>query len=203
MSRIIRFFRRLFGGTPPTPVPVPLASGGFGFTTAMAFVELWEGGLVDDPHDAGGITKFGITLRTLLSKALDLNNDGVVDRRDILDLTREQAQGIYYRDYWVAAACPRLPDPLALVVFDCAVNQGVGRATRILQRSVQVTADGIIGARTLAAVQVRWSSRPRELISEFCARRARHYSSLSQVIRYGLGWFRRLFAAQATALGLV
>ena len=172
------------------------------FDAAMSFVQRWEGGWVDDSHDPGGVTKWGITIRTLIAMGLDLNNDGVIDRRDIRDMTTDQARDIYKRDYWIAAACPRLPPPLALIVFDCAVNQGVGRAARILQKSVRATPDGIIGKKTLAAVERVWERDPKRLLGEYCARRAVHYSSLSLVVRYGLGWFRRLFDAHGAALGL-
>ena len=172
------------------------------FDAAMAFVERWEGGWVDDPHDPGGVTKWGITIRTLIAKALDLNNDGVIDRRDIRDMTPEQARDIYKRDYWIGAACPRLPAPLGLLQFDCSVNQGRGRAARILQKSVRAKADGIIGPMTLAAVERSWALNPTRLLGEYCARRAAHYSSLSLVIRYGLGWFRRLFDAHGVARDL-
>ncbi len=172
------------------------------FKHAHAFVAKWEGGFVDDPHDRGGVTKWGITIRTLIAKGLDLNNDGVVNRRDILDMTPEQALKIYEHDYWIAAACPRLPPALALPVYDCAVNQGVSRAARILQASVGAKADGIIGRRTLAAVAKAWTRDATGLIDEFCARRAVHYSRLSQVVRYGLGWYRRLFAAHGAAYAL-
>ncbi len=170
------------------------------FPTAMAFVEGWEGGFVDDPRDPGGVTDRGISLRMLLARGLDLNGDGVVSRKDIIDLTPTQARHIYRRDYWIAAACPRLPEPLALLQFDCSVNQGVGRASRILQRSVGAKADGIIGKRTLAAVERKWRRRPTWLLAEYCARRAVHYSSLANVVRYGLGWFRRLFSAHGAAI---
>ncbi len=172
------------------------------FDTAMAFVARWEGGFVDDPQDRGGVTKWGITIRTLIAKGLDLNNDGVVNRKDIIDMTTGQARNIYKQDYWIAAACPRLPDPLALLQFDCSVNQGVGRASRILQKSARTKVDGIIGPGTLAAVNRAWAKNPTRLLGEYCARRAVHYSSLSQIVRYGLGWFRRLFDAHGAALTL-
>lgn len=173
------------------------------FSAALKFVQLWEGGFVDDKHDPGGVTKWGITIRTLLSKGLDLNNNGVVNRKDIIDMTPEQAERIYMVDYWIASACPRLPAPLALLQFDCAVNQGVGRAMRILQKSVRTKADGIIGPMTIAAVNRAWTKRPHATLGEYCARRAVHYSGLSLVVRYGLGWFRRLFDAHKTAIQLL
>lgn len=170
------------------------------FDRAHAFVAKWEGGFVDDPHDPGGATKWGVTIRTLIAKGLDLNNDGAIDRRDIHDMTLDQARDIYFREYWQASGAPDLPPAVALVHYDCAVNQGVGRAIRILQKSVGAVADGIFGPKTLAAVR-RAQTRP--LVTEYCARRAVHYSSLAIVARFGLGWFRRLFDAHGEALDLV
>lgn len=166
------------------------------FMVAYKAVGLWEGGLVDDPHDRGGITKWGISLRALLAKALDLNGDGAVNRRDILDMSEGQAEQIYWEDYWLASSCNWLPTGLSLMHYDCAVNQGPGRAARILQASLRVKVDGQIGPITLKAAELA----PPAIVSEYAARRAVHYSSLSQVTRYGLGWFRRLFSIHASAL---
>lgn len=167
------------------------------FERAHEFVARWEGGFVDDPQDPGGATKWGITIRTLIAKGLDLNNDGAVNRKDIHDMTPEQALSIYRIDYWERARCPELPFPVALVHYDAAVNQGVSRAVRFLQQAVRVRVDGVIGPVTLAAVR---RAEVRGLVTEYCARRAVHYSSLAIVTRFGLGWFRRLFDAQAEAL---
>ena len=48
--------------------------------------------------------------------------------RHIGALTLIQAQVIYRRDYWDRAQCGKLSAALALLVFDAAVNNGVGRA---------------------------------------------------------------------------
>lgn len=170
------------------------------FLAADDFVAGWEGGLVDDPHDRGGITKWGMSLRALAAKGLDLNNDGAVNRRDILEMTQAQKREIFYRDYWRAAKCHLLPAPLALIHYDCAINQGTGRAPRILQASAGAKVDGAIGPKTLAAVERAWARDPAGLLVEYAARRAVHYSSLAQIARYGLGWFRRLFDAHRAAL---
>ena len=173
------------------------------FERAHEFVELWEGGFVDDPQDPGGVTKWGITIRTIIAKGLDFNGDGVINRQDILDMKPEQARRVYFTDYWLASRCNDLPFPLAALVYDTAVNQGVSRAKRILQAAVRVKVDGQVGPQTMGAVATEWNKRPEILLREFCARRAVHYSSLSIVVRFGLGWFRRLFAAHANALKLM
>lgn len=170
------------------------------FQRAHAFVARWEGGFVDDPHDPGGATKWGVTIRTLISKGLDLNNDGAINRKDILDMTPEQAERIYFNEYWQASGCPDLPDGLALVHYDSSVNQGVSRAVRFLQKTVGATPDGVFGPRTLEATRRAWQRGSARVLRDYCARRACHYSSLAIVVRFGLGWFRRLFDAHREAV---
>ena len=87
--------------------------------TPMEFVLLWEGGLSTNAADPGGVTNWGISAKAYP----DL---------DIVNLTKEQAIEIYERDYWSKAGCECLPQPLAFVVFNAAVNCGVGRAKRWL-----------------------------------------------------------------------
>jgi lysozyme family protein len=101
-----------------------------------------EGGLVDDPDDPGGVTKFGISLRA----HPELGREGIVE------LSEEDAGEIYRLDYWEPMKCDRLSLPKALVLFDFAVHSGNRRATIEAQRVVDVEDDGVFGPITLAAV---------------------------------------------------
>lgn len=85
------------------------------FFKAFQFVIAREGGYVNDPSDPGGETKFGISKRAYP----DL---------DIANLTEEDARGIYLRDYWTRAGCDEAQPLFDIVLFDAAVNQGVGFA---------------------------------------------------------------------------
>ena len=85
------------------------------FERSLAFVLKWEGGYTNDPDDPGGETNFGISRRAY-------------PRENIGKMTRERAAEIYRRDYWGPAGCEALPFPLALCVFDTAVNCGVTSA---------------------------------------------------------------------------
>ncbi len=99
-----------------------------------------EGGYVNDPTDRGGETKYGIAKRSY-------------PKLDIKNLTLSQASEIYYRDYWVKASCNHLPDHLQLIHFDSAVNHGVSRANKLLQKAIgDITVDGVIGRQTLSKV---------------------------------------------------
>jgi lysozyme family protein len=169
------------------------------FSEAMAFVEQWEGGWSDDAADPGGLTKWGITIRTVIALALDFNRDGRVDEADLRDMTRDQARNVYRREYWDKVRAGELPGPVALLVFDAAVNQGVSRAGRFLQLAAGVASDGKIGPATLAAVRAKYAAAPRVLLREIAVRRALHYSSLAHFVRFGPGWYRRLFDAAMSA----
>jgi lysozyme family protein len=95
------------------------------FKEGFQFVLKWEGGYVDDPDDPGGQTKYGI------SKA-------AYPHLNIPELKMIDAVYIYYEDYWAKAGCSELDYPLNIVVFDTAVNCGVGRATHWLKKAKNV-----------------------------------------------------------------
>ena len=86
---------------------------------AITFTLSWEGGYVNNPDDLGGETKHGISKRAY-------------PNLDIKNLTLEAAKVIYKQDYWNKLNCDNLPYPLDIVVFDTAINMGIGRATTIL-----------------------------------------------------------------------
>lgn len=115
------------------------------FDSAVDAVLAHEGGYVNHPDDPGGETNFGISKRSY-------------PHLDIRHLTSDRAREIYRSDYWERIRCGEIESPLlAAKVFDAAVNIGTYPAARCLQRSVNrmgagLKVDGLIGARTLAAV---------------------------------------------------
>ena len=156
------------------------------FEAALSFVLEKEGGskITDDPKDSGGLTKWGISQRAYP----DVN---------IRALTRDDAAALYYRDYWLAGGCGNVPAGVAVMMFDTAVNQGVGAAAKLLQLAVGTDPDGHVGPKTLAAVQ---RMRPADLLTEYAARRMVRYGTTKGFDIYGLGWSRRLMDCLALAL---
>lgn len=146
------------------------------FLKAVARVLKSEGGYVNDPHDPGGETKFGISKRSYPSV-------------DIKNLTEDGARAIYERDYWQAVRGDVLPPAVACVVFDSAVNQGVKPAIRFLQAALGVPVDGVIGPATIAAATA--VRDPVELASRICRRRIESYSTLEGWPRYRASWIQR------------
>jgi lysozyme family protein len=146
------------------------------FDNAFNLIIENEGGWANHPSDPGGLTRWGITQKQY-------------PNLDLMTLTLDQAKAIYKRDYWDAIKGDYLPATIATLVFDSAVNQGVYRATKLMQVALQVSADGIIGSKTLSAAQ---NADPYEFAALFGAERALHYASLGTFDVFGRGWMRRL-----------
>ena len=170
------------------------------FDQAFAFVIGAEGGFTNNPKDPGNWTepnctgkcagtKYGISARAYPSL-------------DIVNLTLDQAQAIYRRDYWDKIAGDHLPPPLALLVFDAAVNNGIGRAVLWVQAAVGVEPDGILGPITLGAMGGKLGV---DLCVEFQAQRLAFMGGLPTWKNFGLGWSRRLsrLPFQAIQMGIV
>lgn len=111
---------------PPTPVE-PTPTQGDNWSRAWPIVLKIEGGLSLDPNDTGNWykgqlvgTKYGISAAVWGGQY------------DIPNLTKAQALEIYKRAYWDAAGCNALQWPMCLIVFDTAVNHGVGVAQQLL-----------------------------------------------------------------------
>jgi lysozyme family protein len=149
------------------------------FATAFKLVIDIEKGYWNDP--AGGPTKYGISQRAYPSL-------------DIANLTLDQAMTALRRDYWNHCNCDALPAPLDVYAFDCAVNQGQETAARMLQNTVGVNPDGIIGSATVAAA-VKLGA---EGAAMFMARRAKAYMAARDFERFGDGWLKRLFILAAS-----
>ena len=84
-----------------------------------------------------------------------------------------------------------MPPALALLVFDAAVNNGVGRAIRWLQQALGVSVDGVLGNGTLAAIKSR-DGDGAGLLAEFQAQRLIFMAGLPTWRTFGVGWARRL-----------
>lgn len=139
-----------------------------------------EGGYVNDPHDPGGETKYGISKRAF-------------PNLDIANLTPEQAAVLYYHKYWLPCGGGQIPEHLDLWVFTAAVMSGPEEAIKLLQKLVGTTQDGKLGPLTFGAVKRLPVSRQHEYLGLFGA----HLSTLGGWKYYGGGWLNRLFRLAA------
>lgn len=151
--------------------------------SAITFIiDKLEGGdkVTDDPDDPGGLTKYGISQRAY-------------PNLDIRNLTRPDAEELYYRDYWLKYHCDELPDAIAFVLFDGVVNQDAGAIIKLLQKVLYVPEDGKIGPATITAAKIA-RIRKLEVVKEFLGWRLKRYATRDQVRvkKYMRGWSNRI-----------
>lgn len=142
--------------------------------------------ITNDPDDPGGLTKWGICQR---------DHPDV----DVANLTEVGARAIYDREYWTPAGCENFTPALALAVFDAAVNQGVVTAIRMLQRSLFVPVDGLLGPQTINAANV---GNEGDVVERFMVTRLRRYIGTANADKYLAGWGKRVVIITRHAIEL-
>lgn len=123
-----------------------------------------EGGYNEVKGDTGGATNFGVSLRFLQDAfdsdaSVDIDRDGDVDKHDIRALSKDKAQEIYYKHFWLKNKCDLISNEIiAAKFFDMSVNMGLTQAAKLLQKSLnnfklfKLDEDGRIGPKTIIAV---------------------------------------------------
>lgn len=139
-----------------------------------------EGGYVNHPDDPGGETNWGVTKVV----ARQHGYEGLMK-----DMPVEVAKAVYRKSYWDAVQADNLPPAIRYAVFDAAVNSGVGTSVRWLQQSVGATPDGVLGPKTLAALQ---EVNPDGLLRRMLARRLRAMTDMKGWPSFSAGWTRRV-----------
>lgn len=111
-----------------------------------------EGGYVNNPHDPGGPTNFGITQATLSAW---LGRPATVD--EVQAMTADTARAIYKQNYYTKPMIDHLPDVIQPCMLDAAVNSGPSHAVQWLQQVLNdnnygpLTVDGGLGPKSIAA----------------------------------------------------
>ena len=151
-----------------------------------------EGGYVNHPKDPGGETNLGVTKRVY---------EDFGGTKDMKDLTREDVEPIYKKNYWDRVKGDDLPAGLDLCVFDFGVNAGTGRAAKYLQTLIGTVADGGIGPNTLKKLNDYVEEHGIEdAIKNYQSDRQKYYESLSTFDTFGKGWTRRVDETTELAL---
>jgi lysozyme family protein len=166
------------------------------FEDCLARILKHEGGYVNDPLDSGGRTNLGVTQRVWEEFV-----GHPVTEADMKALTPEKIAPMYKLKYWNPSYCEVLPKGLDYVVFDFAVNAGTGRSVKTLQQAIGCVADGVIGPKTMAAIN---DANPKDLIAKFSDARADFYQGIvarkPDQARFIKGWLNRVEESRKLAL---
>lgn len=147
-----------------------------------------EGGLVNDPADPGGLTKYGISQRRY-------------PHEDIANLTKARARHLYYEDFWRPNGYARIRSAaVAKKLFNLAVNMGATQAHVLVQRALRacgtpIEEDGILGRQTFNAID---AADPIMVLAALRAEAGGFYRTLVALRpkqqRFLKGWLRRAYS---------
>jgi len=168
------------------------------YEECLAFILKEEGGYANNKADRGGPTNRGITQR----KYDEWQERHGLPLQDIRRITHSEVEAIYRGAFWNQCDCPNLHIPIDLVVFDSAVQHGPGRAAKWLQHVVGAAVDGVIGFKTLYAVNDNvMRGRIKTIVSDYLDLRSAFYSGIiardpTQKI-FERGWRSRMVRLEA------
>lgn len=187
------------------------------FSRAHAFTAKWEGGLSDHPADTGGLTAYGASLKFVEGIASTrsgrefLRGIGVhppVTRETMREeVTPERARAMFKREFWDSLHLDDFAFPVALTLYDAAVNCGRVQSVKLAQRGYnacvgpygdRLDEDGKAGPLTRAALATHGTAA---VVSAALDARQRFYEDLverkpSQAVFLD-GWTNRVSALRA------
>lgn len=162
------------------------------------FILYWEGGdkYSEMSADKGGPTKYGITLATWKKVGYDKNGDKKITKEDVKLLTKADFNMVFQRTFWAKLMADDILDQsVANIVVDFAYNSGVSRAAKHLQTIVGVTADGVVGSKTIAAVN-NYKGGGKTLFNALKADRIRYLKNVvagnASQKKFLIGWLNRV-----------
>lgn len=166
----------------------------------IPFIQSWEGGWTDNPADSGGATMRGITLATFIRWRLD-NGLPRPDKTDLRAITEAEWRDIFHFYYWNRLRADDIQSQaVANMLVDWYWHSGI-TSVRNLQRLCRVIADGIIGPKTLAAVN---ACNPEQLFRQLREARITYLTGITErrpdQRQFLKGWLRRVNSITYTGL---
>lgn len=156
------------------------------------FILQWEGGFVNDPDDLGGATNKGVTIGTYEAycRKKGYPRPTVERLKNLSTAEWTEILKTMYWDRWQADLIKS--QSIANILVDWVWASGV-HGIKIPQEVVGVLADGVVGPKTIAAVN---SKNPQELfasikmarvafIDEICRKRPAN-------LKFKRGWLNRI-----------
>ena len=115
---------------------------------------------------------------------------------------KEIVRSFYKANFWDKVRGDELPAGIDYLIYDFAVNAGVGRAVKTLQSAVGTNPDGVIGPATLAAVK-----SSTDLVEKFSNAKEAFYKGIVErkpdQARFIKGWLNRVEHVQAAATSML
>ena len=163
------------------------------FKECLDLVLKSESGWVNNPQDPGGETNLGVTKRVW---------EEYVGHpvESLKKLTAKDVAPLYELKYWRPCYGEVLPRGLDFLCFSFGINAGCGRSVKLLQQSLGLIPDGIIGPRVMQKLR---ESNIADVIKGFSESRRNYYKSLKTFPIFGRGWISRTDKEEQEALQMV
>lgn len=161
-------------------------------TKLAPFILRWEGGFVDDPDDLGGATNRGVTIGTYATycKKKGYPAPTVERLKNLSDKDWTEILKTLYWDRWKADNIKS--QSVANILVDWVWASGTN-GIKIPQQILGVTVDGIVGVKTLAALNAR---NPKELFEEIKEARVQFIDGICRKRpannKFKKGWLNRI-----------
>ena len=157
----------------------------------IPFILKWEGGYVHNRHDKGGATNKGVTYKTWVDYCKKKGKEASLTT--LRKMTNAEWLEIFKTGYWEAwkADCI-MSQRVANICVDWSWMSGV-KVIKKVQKMLGLTADGIVGPKTLASMN---GHSEDALFGQIKELRKKYYESIvrkdpTQQI-FLKGWLRRL-----------
>ena len=162
-------------------------------TKLVPHILKWEGGFVNDPDDLGGATCKGVCYRTY-KLYCSRKKRPVPTIEDLKNISYEDFADILKTMYCDACRADKIESQsVANAIVDWGWNSGTVTAANEVQKILGVTADGIIGNITLAAIN---SQSPLPLFGKIQQARIAYLERISNARptnrKFMRGWILRV-----------
>lgn len=164
-----------------------------GETLESAFLRAKKRGFADDPDDRGGATMVGVTIGTYRSYC-KYKGKKVPSVTDLKNISYKEWRDIIHTMFWSKWKADLIEDQnVANMIVDWVWASGQGIGIKRVQKILGVTADGIVGPKTIAAVNAQ---NPKELFKKVYDGRAAHFNAIVKANpsqkKWLKGWMNRI-----------
>lgn len=157
------------------------------------FILKWEGGFANDPADSGGATNMGVTIGTWKQCGYDKDVDGDIDVQDLKQISRQDVRDrVFIPYFWNRWKADNIQSQkVANILVDWVWGSGA-HGIKIPQRILGVKVDGIVGQKTLNAVNF---ADPDELFDALFKARV---NFLNDIVSKSVAAYERKIGRRAT-----
>ena len=162
-------------------------------TLENAFARAKKVGFVNDPNDNGGATMVGVTIGTYRSYC-KYKGKSAPTVQNLKNIPYKEWRDIIHTMYWNKWKADLINDQrVANMIVDWVWTSGQGIGIKRVQKILGVTADGIVGPKTIAAVNAK---DPNELVKEVYNARLSHFNAIVKANpsqkKWLNGWINRI-----------